>query len=106
MKKFDFHPLAREEYFDSLYYYSERSFHAGGEFLEEFEEGIQSVIKFPEAYKAVDKKYPRIRRYTLSQFPFFIIYADTPSVIYILAVAHHRRHPDYWKNRVKDIPSN
>jgi len=105
VKKFDFHPLAREEYFESLDYYADRSYHAGEEFLEEFEDGIQSIIRFPEAYTVIENRVPAIRRKTLNQFPFSIIYVNAPAVIYILAVAHQSRHPNYWKGRIKDIPS-
>lgn len=104
MKKFDFHPLAREEYFVSIDYYADRSYSAGEEFLEEFEDGIQSVIRFPEAYTVIENHVPAIRRYTLSQFPFSMIYINTPGVVYILAIVHQSRHPDYWKDRIKDIP--
>jgi hypothetical protein len=35
----------------------------------------------------------------LSAFPFSIIYWVTDDAIIVLAVAHHRRRPGYWRGR-------
>jgi len=45
-----------------------------------------------------------IRGSVILKFPYTIFYAKIDTVIYIVAVAHHRQHPDYWKDRMKDIP--
>lgn len=104
MKSFDFHPEAREEYLEAIDYYAERSYQAGQEFLEQFEESVQSVIRFPESFEVIEDCVPLLRRYPLSGFPYSIIYSDSPDVVYIVAVAHQRRHPGYWKNRLTDFP--
>lgn len=36
----------------------------------------------------------------MQRFPFFVIYLDDPDVIRIIAVAHSKRRPGYWKNRL------
>lgn len=38
-------------------------------------------------------------RYTLRRFPYSIIYQVVAEELRILAVAHHRRRPDYWTHR-------
>ena len=39
------------------------------------------------------------RRFVLHRFPFSIIYLDDPDVLSIVAVAHNKRKPGYWKQR-------
>jgi hypothetical protein len=33
------------------------------------------------------------------RFPFSLVYAHVGDYIEVLAVMHHRRHPDYWRHR-------
>ncbi|MEI6231981.1 MAG: hypothetical protein WCT04_02950 [Planctomycetota bacterium] len=33
-----------------------------------------------------------------------VVYTERPSTIWIVAVAHRSRRPDYWTKRLKDIP--
>ncbi len=40
-----------------------------------------------------------IRRFLLRRFPYVIIYEIVSDEIHILAVAHTKRRPGYWKNR-------
>jgi hypothetical protein len=39
---------------------------------------------------------PGIRKHTLRKFPFSLIYSIEKHGLLILAVAHHRRRPQYW----------
>jgi len=41
------------------------------------------------------------RRYLLARFPFSIIYKEHEDEVYIVAVMHNSRNPEYWKERVK-----
>ncbi|PYV59001.1 MAG: hypothetical protein DMG97_15180 [Acidobacteria bacterium] len=40
------------------------------------------------------------RRYLLGTFPFSVVYLDDPGGVKIVAVAHHKRRPGYWKARL------
>jgi toxin ParE1/3/4 len=40
------------------------------------------------------------RRFVLHRFPFSITYLDDPDVLSVIAVAHGKRTPGYWKQRV------
>jgi len=42
------------------------------------------------------------RRVNLQVFPYYLAYAIHNEVIWILAIAHASRHPEYWIPR--DIP--
>jgi toxin ParE1/3/4 len=41
-----------------------------------------------------------IRRVLANRFPYGIPYAPRPNTIYILAVMHLKRRPDYWRDRL------
>jgi len=36
----------------------------------------------------------------LHRFPFSIVYLDDPEVLTIVAVAHAKRKPGYWRRRI------
>jgi hypothetical protein len=40
-----------------------------------------------------------VKRVAMKRFPFFLVYVDTNSSRLVLAVAHHRRRPAYWRDR-------
>jgi hypothetical protein len=40
------------------------------------------------------------RRVMLKRFPYFIVFFDWQDVIFVVAVAHAKRRPRYWKRRV------
>lgn len=42
---------------------------------------------------------PDIRKISLQGFKFWVIYREVDDVVQVLAVAHHRRYPDYWMPR-------
>lgn len=43
------------------------------------------------------------RRFVLQRFPFSTVYLTLDAEGYIVAVAHHRRKPGYWRRRLKDV---
>lgn len=40
-----------------------------------------------------------IRRYLVPGFPYAVIYEADREPVRVLAIAHLRRHPDFWRNR-------
>jgi len=41
----------------------------------------------------------RFRRVFIGRFPFSIIYIDRDGEIVIVAIAHQRKRPGYWRGR-------
>ena len=41
-----------------------------------------------------------VKRILLKRFPLSVVFVDTGSGKVVLAVAHHRRRPAYWRGRV------
>jgi plasmid stabilization system protein ParE len=97
MKPTGFHAEAEQEYFDAIAFYDAEHPHLGDEFVEAVASASAFISGNPEAGRRVR---PTVRRWVVKRFPYALFYVDEPERIYILAVAHHRRKPGYWLNRV------
>ncbi|MBP88756.1 MAG: hypothetical protein CMJ64_18930 [Planctomycetaceae bacterium] len=40
------------------------------------------------------------RRYLLERFPYFVVYRETEEKLQVIAIAHGKRKPGYWRRRV------
>ena len=92
-----FHPDARDELFSAITYYNEQSPGLGTEFLEEIKKSVNKIQENPTRWKLLKKQ---VRQYIVQRFPFSIFYISTPEQVYIVAIAHNKRKPYYWKSRV------
>jgi plasmid stabilization system protein ParE len=95
--KYIFHPDARLELEHSINYYEERQSGLGYDFSLEIFSTIRRIISNPKAWAILDED---IRRCITKRFPYGIIYSEQDDEIYILAVMHLKRDPEYWKYRV------
>jgi plasmid stabilization system protein ParE len=77
--------------------------HLGLEFFDAVDETIDRILDLPRSGSSV----PRIpaerpvRRMAVTPFPYHVIYLEMNDRIRILAIAHDRRKPGYWKTRLK-----
>lgn len=44
-----------------------------------------------------------VRRYPVARFPYHLVGVATDDEIYIVAVAHNRRRPRYWSQRLEGL---
>jgi plasmid stabilization system protein ParE len=97
MKQVIFHPLAEKEFIDAAVYYEEQEPGLGGEYLAEVEHAINFIAQYPEAGFIVRGS---LRRLTLPKFPYYLLYRVLENAqVRVLAVAHHKRKPQFWGNR-------
>lgn len=64
----------------------------------------QSMAKMPDAWPP-DRDWnrkPVVRRKGVTGFPYGIVYYVTDNEIVIVADAHEKRLPGYWKHRLED----
>ena len=40
------------------------------------------------------------RRIPVRRFPYYVVWVVTDDLIYVVAVAHNRRRPGYWRQRI------
>src|SRR5690606_39994196 len=98
-------PIAEEELLAAAAYYEERAPGLGAEFLATARKAVKSlqeptrhVLRVP----GTAKKSP-LGRIRLSRFPYGIIFLLRDDVVFVVAFAHHRRRPHYWRKRVRTI---
>ncbi|MBA4137801.1 MAG: plasmid stabilization protein [Opitutus sp.] len=97
MKPFAFHPEADTEFIATLERYAAISAELGDRFYDEVHRLIGEAGAMPKIFRII---YPPARRVLAQDFPFGIIYVDQPDRIWILALMHLHRAPDYWKHRL------
>ena len=93
---FSFHPEASNELSEAIDYYEECEAGLGYDFAVEVFAAIQNVVSYPSAWPVIDAD---VRRRLVNRFPYGVIYSIEQSEIFILAIAHLRKPPGYWKNR-------
>jgi plasmid stabilization system protein ParE len=96
-KRFRFHPEARADFREALGWYRDRSPAVAAEFRIIVSEVIRDIVQAPHRWP---KYLHGTRRFPLHRFPFSIVYLDDPDVVSIVAVAHSKRRPGYWKRRL------
>jgi len=96
-KPFRFHPEAKDDFRDAIRWYRARSTIASVEFRKTVSGAIRNVVQAPQHWP---KYLHGTRRFVLQRFPFSVIYLDDPDQITIIAVAHGKRRPGYWKHRL------
>ena len=91
-----FHPLAADEAEAARVWYFARNPTVAEAFSRELTAAIESIAEAPPRWPRL---YGRFRRYLLHRFPFSVVYLERDASIEVIAVAHHRRRPGYWKQR-------
>ena len=90
------HPEAAEETEAAIAWYLERSSSAAQSFADSVRNGLRTVAESPERWALFEAD---TRRYLLRDFPYAIIYQVTGVSVQVVAVAHLRRRPGYWRKR-------
>lgn len=96
MIPYSFHPEADAELEEASLFYESRMAGLGKSFAAELERTISLVREFPDAGSPAG---PARRRVLVARFPYSIVYRQDPGSIVIVAVAHQRRRPGYWRRR-------
>jgi plasmid stabilization system protein ParE len=94
--KIAFLPTAQNELDDAFSWYEEQAVGLGYEFLDEIDKSLRLIASYPELQPLVDKK---VRRCLANRFPYGIFYGVAGSTIIVVAVAHLKRKPAYWRSR-------
>jgi plasmid stabilization system protein ParE len=93
----EFHPAARDELLAAVDYYEAALPGLGRRFRDAVEHATAVVLAHVEA--GVRRGPPDVRRLVVVGFPYDVVYRRRGDVIQVLALAHHRRRPGYWRQR-------
>ena len=89
-------PLAREELNEAASFYEARVPGLGAAFLDDVERSIEIICESPRIGVAAGRTF---RKVPLRRFPYSVIYALRGEEVVIVAVAHQRKRPGYWRRR-------
>jgi plasmid stabilization system protein ParE len=95
---FSFHPEAEEEFLAAIDFYEQREKNLGLDFAIEVHAAIDRAAEHPKAWPILKDD---VRRCQTRRFPYGVLYSEESNGIFILAVMHLHRDPDYWKQRLK-----
>jgi len=73
------------------------SLSAAERFLEALADAIEDVSNSPQQFPIF---HAGIQRALLRRFPFLVMFRQQSDKIEIIAVAHGRRRPGYWRKRL------
>jgi plasmid stabilization system protein ParE len=92
------HPAALEEAEAATEWYRRRSMRAAEMFLDELDRAVERIGDHPGQFP----EYAfGTRRMVLQRFPYLVVFRETAAGVEIIAVAHGRRRPGCWRDRVE-----
>ena len=97
VKEHRFHPLPWEELEEADSWYFSHSVDVSLEFLNDLYAAVEDILAAPRRWATY---LYGTRRFVMQRFPFSVVYLDDPELVTIIAVAHGKRKPGYWKDRL------
>jgi plasmid stabilization system protein ParE len=93
-----FSPEARDEFVEAERYYDAQLPGVGGLLREEVRSALRRIQTWPLSCPI---ERGEVRRLILTRFPYKLLYSVESDHLYVLAVAHQHRKPNYWTGRSK-----
>ena len=94
MKPIIIHSKARAELEESIAYYEQQKTGLGLALQSAIEKAIGRIQQNPQIgapYKTTE--------YVVLRFPYVVFYVALEEDVWIVAIAHGKRRPDYWRRR-------
>ena len=92
MKPIEVDPGAEDEVREAIAYLESRRAGLGDQFEAEIRTAFDLIARQPRAFSPY-------RKYVVPGFSYVIYYADLDDHVWVAAVPHTSRQPDYWINR-------
>lgn len=96
-----YHPEAVAELRADVAWYEDRGAGLGHRLEAAVDEGIGKVLDWPESgaiWPGWDS-IPVVRSRRVAGFPYRLVYLVEPAELVVLALAHDKRLPGYWRER-------
>lgn len=100
MRLYGFLEPAQIEFEEAVKFYNQQKEDLGDDFAAEVLNAINRILTHPEAWTKLSK---RTRRCRTKRFPYSVIYQIRGDRILVVAVAHSKRKPKYWHDRLRTI---
>jgi toxin ParE1/3/4 len=92
--KYALHPEAALEHEDQVAYYEARCTGLGRRYHAAFLSTLLRICDAPHRFKMIDAN--GIRRVSMRGFPFAVFFREVDGAVQVLAIAPHRKRPNYW----------
>ena len=92
----ELHPEAIAEARAAYRWYAEQNPSAAIAFMTELDHAISEIETSPERWPV---HLHGTRKFLFRRFPYAVIYRITEGDLQVIAVAHGRRRPGYWRSR-------
>jgi toxin ParE1/3/4 len=89
---------AAEEIEETAAWYGKRSPAARAGFLQEIDRALDVILEAPARWPL---DADGTRRYVCRTFPYTVIYFVEDEIVFVVAVAHQKRRPRYWRDRLR-----
>jgi plasmid stabilization system protein ParE len=93
-------PEAADEFDDATDYYEQQETGLGQRFRDEVDRHIRWIAAHAELARIRPGGY---RRVNLKIFPYYVAFLLSENAIWVLAIAHGHRKPEYWIQRRLNI---
>jgi plasmid stabilization system protein ParE len=93
--RFRYHKDARQDIFEAVDWYENRSQGLGAKFADDLVGTLHKIAARPDTYRKVFKDF---RKIAFSAFPYYIISRLRRKTVFVLAIFHDKRL-DIWKER-------
>jgi plasmid stabilization system protein ParE len=89
---------ASDELGEAVRWYERRRAGLGGEFFDAVVATVSLIETNPEIGTTISPD-GQTRRVLVARFPYQVVYRLRPTEMVIVAIAHLKRRPGYWRNR-------
>ena len=95
-------PEAEAEIGSSMEWYERECAGLGTEFLDEIHQSLDALREPCPQCGPVPGVSPDlgVRRLIVKRFPYAVVFVEEPGAVRVIAVAHARRRPGYWRGRL------
>ena len=85
------------EFAEAVQFYKQRGRDLGRRFSRETRSAIQKIVDHPKRWRVIEED---VRRCLVRVFPYSVLYTIEDGYILIVAIAHGKRQPGYWRHRL------
>ncbi|MEM1228851.1 MAG: type II toxin-antitoxin system RelE/ParE family toxin [Planctomycetota bacterium] len=95
----DIHPSALVEFNEADDWYEQKDQQTAARFRETIYKTLERIGRVPLEFPVLEEP---IRRCVVRGFPYVILFQQAGSRPLVVAIAHTRQKPGYWKKRIND----
>ncbi len=97
VRSVDFDVAARAEFDSAFDWYAQRSLGAAIGFAAEVDAAVELIAADPARYP---RSYGGCQYCALHRYPYLVIYHRTQDKVVVVAIAHAKRSPGFWRDRL------